>query len=262
MVKATLLLTLKGFMMKKTATLVLLLFLFTITSLAGVTTNRIEWYFNPAASGARPSGAVEAHFMSEYDAHYIGKDEKKVYLTFDLGYENENVFKILDTLKEEQVPATFFLLRHTVTNGESLERIISEGHVAGNHTLHHKDMTKAEDINSFAYELDGLAEEFKKATGKDMAKIYRPPCGAFSEENLKWAKELGYKTVFWSLAYADWDERAQMAPEKALNKLISRMHNGAVILLHPTSSTNAEILGDFIKYLKKEGYSFDTADHL
>ncbi len=248
--------------MKKTALLLLFLFVFSGEALAGVTKNKIEWYFNPRTDGERPSGAVEAHFMSEYDAHYIGKDEKKVYLTFDLGYENENVFKILDTLKEESVPATFFLLRHTVTNGESLERIITEGHVAGNHTLHHKDMTKTEDINSFSYELDGLAEEFLKATGKELPKIYRPPSGAFSEENLKWAKELGYKTVFWSLAYADWDERCQMPPEKALNKLISRMHNGAVILLHPTSSTNAEILGDFIKHLKKEGYSFDTVDNL
>lgn len=248
--------------MKKFLFLTLLLVALTVTATAGVTKTRIEWYYNPTCDGTRPSGAVEAHFMSEYDAHFIGEDEKKVYLTFDLGYENENVFKILDVLKEENVPSTFFLLRHTVVNGKALDRIINEGHVAGNHTSHHKDMTKVEDINAFKSELEGLEADFKKVTGKDLAKLYRPPCGAFSEETLAWAKELGYKTVLWSLAYADWDEKAQMSPTAALNKLMSRMHNGAIILLHPTSKTNALILGDFIKALKKEGYTFDTVDNL
>lgn len=248
--------------MKKIILLSVFLLSLSITTLAGVTTKKIDWYFKPTSDGSRPSGAVEAHFMSEYDAYYIGEDEKKVYLTFDLGYENENVFKILDTLKEENVPATFFLLRHTVTSGKSIDRIINEGHLAANHTLHHKDMTKCADIKAFSYEIEGLAEEFKKITGKSLAKVYRPPCGSFSEQNLKWAKELGYKTVLWSLAYADWDEKAQMAPEKAKALLLSRMHSGAVILLHPTSSTNAEILSDFIKELKKDGYTFDTVDNL
>lgn len=248
--------------MKKFLFIAILFSALTLSALAGVTKNRIEWYYNPTCDGSRPSGAVEAHFMSEYDAHFIGKDEKKVYLTFDLGYENENVFKILDVLKEEKVPSTFFLLRHTVVNGKALERIINEGHVTGNHTSHHKDMTKAEDINTFRNELESLEEDYKRVTGKGLSKLYRPPCGAFSEENLAWAKELGYKTVLWSLAYADWDEKAQMAPTAALNKLMSRMHNGAVVLLHPTSKTNAEILSDFIKALKKEGYTFDTVDNL
>ena len=118
------------------------------------------------------------------------------------------------------------------------------------------------DIDSFKKELVSLEEDFKKVTGKELAKIYRPPCGAFSEENLKWAKELGYKTGLWSLAYYDWDEKAQMEPTAALNKLMSRMHNGAIILLHPTSSTNAEILSDFIKKLKSEGYTFKTVSDL
>lgn len=249
-------------MMKKTFILLILLFVLSLSAFAGISNKKIEWYYNPTCDGTRPSGAVEAHFLSEYDAHYIGKDEKTVYLTFDLGYENENVTSILDTLKKENVPATFFLLRHTVVNSKSLDRIISEGHCVGNHTSHHKDMTKMSDVKSFEKELTSLEEDFKNVTGKELSKIYRPPCGAFSEENLKWAKELGYKTVLWSLAYYDWDEKAQMAPEAALNKLLSRMHNGAVILLHPTSSTNAKILESFIKKLKSDGYVFKRADEL
>ncbi|MBQ7897120.1 MAG: polysaccharide deacetylase family protein [Clostridia bacterium] len=248
--------------MKKIFTLLFLTFVFTITAIAGVSNKKIEWYYKPTCDGTRPSGALEAHFLSEYDAHFIGKDEKCVYLTFDLGYENENVFKILDTLKKEDVPATFFLLRHTVVNGDSLERIIEDGHCVGNHTSHHKDMTKMGDINSFKEELLSLEEDFTRVTGKELSKLYRPPAGAFSEENLAWAKELGYKTVLWSLAYADWDEKAQMSPDAAMNKLMSRMHNGAVILLHPTSSTNAQILEGFIKKLKADGYTFKTADDL
>ena len=248
--------------MKKTVVIIFLIFVFALSASADLSSKRIEWYYNPTCDHTRPSAAVEAHFLSEYDGFYLGNDEKSVYLTFDLGYENENVFKILDVLKNENVPATFFLLRHTVVNGEALTRIIIEGHIAGNHTSHHKDMTKMKDIDTFKEELLSLEEDFKRVTGKELKKIYRPPSGSFSEENLKWAKELGYKTIFWSLAYADWDENAQMAPEAALNKLLSRMHNGAIILLHPTSSTNAEILSSFIKELKKDGYSFKTVDSL
>lgn len=248
--------------MKKTILTFLFLLLFSFSAFADTSTKKIEWYFNPTSDNTRPSGAVEAHFLENYDAHFLGKDEKSVYLTFDLGYENENVFKILDVLKEENVPATFFLLRHTVVNGKSLSRIINEGHSVGNHTSHHKDMTKAEDIETFSKELKSLEDDFFKVTGKELTKLYRPPCGSFSEQNLKWAKELGYKTVLWSLAYADWDESLQMPPEAALNKLKSRIHNGAVILLHPTSSTNAKILSTFIKDLKKEGYTFKRCEEL
>ncbi len=248
--------------MKKTVTSLLLCMILTLTAAANISTKRLEWYFKPAEDGARPEPPTEAHFMSEYDAHYIGNDEKCVYLTFDLGYENENVASIVDTLEKENVKATFFLLRHTVANGKNLEKIIDGGHLCANHTSTHKDMTKMHEIDSFKAELENLEAEFKAKTGKELAKVYRPPCGAFSEQNLAWAKELGYKTVFWSLAYADWDEKNQMPPDAALNKLMSRMHNGAVILLHPTSSTNAKILPELIKKLKAEGYEFKTVDSL
>jgi len=248
--------------MKKVLTAFVLMLALSLGIIANVSTKRLEWYFKPSAEGGRPASPTEAHFISEYNAHYIGKDEKKVYLTFDLGYENENVKSILDTLDREDVKATFFLLRHTVVGGKNLERIISDGHLCGNHTSHHKDMTKMQEIESFKAELESLSEDFKAVTGKELAKIYRPPCGAFSEQSLAWAKELGFKTVFWSLAYADWDENNQMSADAAINKLMSRMHNGAVILLHPTSSTNAKIMPELIKRLKAEGYEFGTVDEL
>ena len=244
--------------MKKTLSICLACVLLALSVSAGISTKKLEWYFKPAGEGERPLAPTEAHFMDEYNAHYIGEDEKCVYLTFDLGYENENVKSILDTLKDEGVVATFFLLRHTVVNGKNLEQIIEDGHLTANHTSHHKDMTKMCDLESFRRELEGLAEDYKEATGKELAKIYRPPCGAFSEQNLAWANELGYKTVFWSLAYADWDNNNQMSAEAAMNKIMSRMHNGAVILLHPTSSTNARIMPELIKRLKNEGYTFKT----
>lgn len=248
--------------MKKVIYAILLCFLLTLYASADVSTKRLEWYYKPTADGTRPSPPTEAHFLADYNGKYIGEDEKCVYLTFDLGYENENVKSILDTLKSEGVKATFFMLRHTVVNGKNLCQIADDGHLVANHTLHHKDMTKMQDMESFKAELEGLAEEYKNITGREMAKIYRPPCGTYSERNLAWADELGYETVFWSLAYADWDENNQMSPESALNKVMSRMHNGAVILLHPTSSTNAKILPDLIKKLKAEGYTFKTADEL
>lgn len=248
--------------MKKIYLIFALCFILAITTMASISTKRLEWYFKPAGESVRPQPPTEAHFMTEYNADYIGEDEKCVYLTFDLGYENENVSRILDILKEEDVKATFFLLRHTVVNGKNLDRIIEDGHICANHTSHHKDMTSMQELNSFKGELEALEDDFKQATGKELAKIYRPPCGAFSEQNLAWADELGYKTLFWSLAYADWDENNQMSAEAAFNKVMSRMHNGAVILLHPTSKSNAEMLSRFIKALKADGYTFKTADQL
>ena len=234
---------------------------FSVGVQADVSEKRIEWYLTPTYDGSRPRGAVSEDYLAENGAFYLGPDEKVVYLTFDLGYENENVGRILDTLKKEKVPATFFLLRHTVQNGKYLGEIAAS-HLAANHTLYHKDMTKIGNINDFRAELDGLSDLYREKTGKEMAKIYRPPCGAFSEQNLAFAKELGYKTAFWSLAYADWDERAQPDPAAALQKVLSRIHNGAVILLHPTSSANAKILPSLIARLKKEGYRFETLDKI
>ena len=195
---------------------------------------------------------------SSYDSR-----EKIIYLTFDAGYENGNIEKILDVLKEENVKATFFILENLITSSRDLvERMVKEGHLIGNHTCKHKDMSKVSDIEIFRRELENLECLFKKNFGVEMPKYYRPPEGKFSIENLEWAEKLGYKTVMWSFAYADWDNGKQMDNGKALNKIISNLHNGEVMLLHPTSSTNAEIMKEMILELKNRGYTFGRIDEI
>ena len=187
--------------------------------------------------------------------------KKKIYLTFDAGYENGNVEKILDTLKKNDVKGAFFVLPHFIkSNPDLIKRMIDEGHLVCNHSTSHKDMSKISSVEEFEKELSQIEEIYRNQTGKEMAKYFRPPEGRFSEENLKIAQKLGYKTVFWSLAYADWDNNKQMDPEKAKGLLMSRVHNGCVMLLHPTSDTNALIMDDLIKELKSRGYSFESLD--
>ena len=194
--------------------------------------------------------------------HGDGCDEKTVYLTFDAGYENGNIAKILDILKKEETPAAFFILKHLISKEpELVGRMAEEGHLVCNHTMNHKDMTVCSE-KEFTDELNGLAALYKNTYGREMAKYYRPPEGKYSIKNLQMAKELGYTTVFWSFAYADWDNGAQPEPEAAKRKILENMHNGAVLLLHPTSATNAAILQDVIRELKAEGYRFATLDEL
>lgn len=242
--------------------LVLILTLTGIGASAGISSKSLSWYTRPTSDGSRPPCPAEAPFLEENGAYYLGKDEKKVYLTFDLGYENENVFTILDALKKHNATAAFFILSHEVDSGEALSRIVEEGHLVCNHTAHHPDMSKMPDKESFRLELAALEEKYTEKTGCEMAKYYRPPQGVYSEQNLVWAKELGYKTVFWSLTWADWDNSKQLPPEKAMDKLFSRMHNGAVILLHPISDTNAKMMDDFLTRLENEGYTFASLDEL
>jgi peptidoglycan-N-acetylmuramic acid deacetylase len=208
-------------------------------------------------------------FIEDYGGYYIDKkhgdscSSKVVYLTFDAGYENGNIERILDTLKEKQVPAAFFILSNLVIkNTDLVKRMTAEGHIVCNHTSTHKDMTKFHTLEEFGAELKKLECVYKDCTGQKISCYYRPPKGMFSEENLKFAKELGYKTIFWSFAYADWDNCRQPDPEYAFNLIMNNIHNGAVILLHPTSKTNADILGRLIDAIKKEGYSFGTLDEL
>lgn len=206
---------------------------------------------------------VEAH-GGVYIDHRHGDDseEKVVYLTFDVGYENGNVEKVLNTLRETDTPGAFFVLKHFVTeNSELVQRMAAEGHLICNHTAHHPNLATAS-REKIATEIGELEETVEAVTGSGTKPYFRPPEGSFSMEMLDHVSSLGYKTVFWSLAYADWDNNRQPAPGEALDKLLSHMHNGAVILLHPTSATNAEILPTLIDTLKKQGYRFGTLDEL
>lgn len=235
----------------------------------GSATKAYGWYCMRNSDHRQPPCEPSMKFIEKYEGYYIdpryGDDspEKVIYLTFDAGYENGNVEKILDVLKAEQVCGSFFILIHLVkAYPELVARMANEGHAVCNHTAHHKNMTAIHDIDTFSAELSELSDLYRKTTGKEMAKIYRPPEGKFSEENLRFASELGYKTVFWSFAYADWDNSRQMAPEVAKKKILANIHNGEIMLLHPTSATNAAVLGDVIRELKAQGYSFRTLEGL
>lgn len=223
-----------------------------------------NWYFKPAQNGQQPLCTPEAIFLKNYNVIYLGdKEEKKIYLTFDAGYENGNVEKTLDILKEHDVPGAFFVLPQIVKNNTDLvKRMKEEGHLVCNHTKSHRNMSKVSDFETFEAEIREAEDILREASGYEMDKFYRPPEGAFNEKNLEFANRLGYTTVFWSLAHADWDEKNQPDPEKSLEKLISRTHPGCVLLLHPTSSTNAEILGEYISKMKNQGYEFCSLSEL
>ena len=214
--------------------------------------------------GAQPKGNISAQELKKYDAYYVSSNEKKtIYLTFDAGYENGYMPEILDILRDEQVPAAFFLVGHYLKSQPDLvKRMVEEGHIVGNHTSSHPDMSKIADIESLKAELGEVESLFRDITGSDLPKYYRPPQGKFNISNLEQAKQLGYKTVFWSLAYVDWDTKNQPAEQYALDKLNSRIHNGAVVLLHSTSSTNKNILKRLIQDWKSQGYEFKSLDDL
>lgn len=227
----------------------------------------LHWYCTRQKAHRQALASSELRFVEECGGYYIdhahGEDanEMVVYLTFDAGYENGNVEKILNVLKETQTPAAFFVLKHLVTtNTELLRRMNAEGHLVCNHTATHKNLANASK-EKIAEELRNL-EQACKDVGIRTAPYFRPPEGSFSRELLLCARELGYKTVFWSFAYADWDNERQMPPSKALRCVMDNIHNGAVLLLHPTSATNVEILPSIIAELKSQGYRFGTLDEL
>lgn len=236
------------------------LFNFSVT----VSTEITNWGLSFRENGKAPIGNATARALKEYNAYYVGDDEEKViYLTFDAGFENGNTEQILDTLKNHDVKAAFFLVGHYLEEEPLLvKRMVDEGHIVGNHTYHHPDMSKISDVESFKKELVSLEELYKQITNQDMPKYYRPPQGKFNENNLVMANDLGYKTIFWSLAYVDWYTDKQPSKEQAFNKLVPRIHPGAILLLHSTSTTNTEILDELLTKYKEQGYTFKTLDDL
>ena len=222
------------------------------------------WGLSFRTEGAPPVGSAGSAQLQEYDAVYLGDTAQKViYLTFDAGYENGCTEKILDALKKHEAPAAFFLVGNYIEkNADLVRRMVDEGHIVGNHTMNHPDMSKISEKSAFSKELTELEALYKEVTGQEMQKFYRPPQGTYSEENLIMAKELGYKTVFWSLAYVDWNNDSQPTAEQAYAKLLPRIHNGAVVLLHSTSQTNAQILDDLLTKWEAMGYTFRSIEEL
>ena len=223
-----------------------------------------SWGLSFQEEGKPPVANATREELAKYGAWYSGDTEKKtIYLTFDCGYENGNTPAILAALKKHCVPATFFVVGNFVSDQpELVKQMLEEGHTVGNHTMHHPDMSKISDLASFQKEVEDLEQLFLEKTGQGISKDYRPPQGKYSEENLKMAQQLGYRTFFWSLAYVDWYENQQPTKEEAFRKLLGRIHPGAIVLLHNTSSTNGAILDDLLTKWEEMGYQFGTLEDL
>ena len=217
-----------------------------------------SWGLSFQTKGQAPIGTASSAALEKYDAVYVGQsDEKVIYLTFDAGYENGCMSQILDTLKAHNVKACFFLVgNYFEQNPELVKRMADEGHLVGNHTEHHYDMSRIADEATFTQELQSVERRYEHITGRKMEKYYRPPQGVYSEENLKMAQKLGYRTVFWSLAYVDWYQDKQPTADEAYEKLLGRIHPGAIVLLHSTSTTNAAILDTLLRRWEDMGYRF------
>lgn len=230
-----------------------------------------NWGLSFQENGKTPTGNATPEFLKQYNAYFVGPtassgaadEPKKIYLTFDAGFENGNTPAILDALKKHDAKACFFLVgNYMETSPELVKRMVEEGHTVGNHTYHHPDMSKIADEESFRRELTSLEDAYRELTGQEMTKFYRPPQGKYSEQNLKMASDMGYHTFFWSLAYVDWYTDKQPSREQAFEKLLPRIHPGAIVLLHSTSSTNAEILDELLSKWEAAGYTFGTLEEL
>lgn len=225
---------------------------------AGGVLSTENWGLGFGKEGEKPTGNAAAAELASYDAYYVGEEQEKViYLTFDCGFENGNTEPILDALKKHQAKAAFFVVGHYLESApELVKRMVEEGHTVGNHTYHHPDMSAISDRAAFEKEVKAVEQLFAEITGTEISRYYRPPQGKYSTSNLQMAKDLGYTTVFWSLAYVDWYQDKQPTHEEAFSKLTKRIHPGAVVLLHNTSSTNGEILDELLTKWENMGYQF------
>ncbi len=228
-----------------------------------------HWYIRHSGNGDAPACDARFDYLDLYNAYYMDKRAAKetknapiLYLTFDAGYENGNIEKILNVLKDEDVPAAFFVLQNMAYKAPGLlRRMAEEGHMICNHTAHHCDVTQLSK-SEFEAELKEMEKVYDEKIGGCLSPYFRPPEGTFNEQVLEWAQSMGYTTVLWSFAYPDWDNEKQPDPDWAKKKILSNTHDGAIVLLHPNSATNAKILRDLIKEWRNMGYEFGTLDML
>ena len=228
-----------------------------------------SWYIRRAKEHAAPGIEAQTNaLLKKYDGYYLNNaclginGEKVIYLTFDVGYENGNVGKTLDILKEENVKGSFFVLSHFLKSAPNIaKKMVDEGHLVCNHTASHKNSCNLNE-EELRREIQALEEVYENLTNKKLSPYFRPPEGKYDEKTLALAKKMGYKTVFWSLAYADWDDSKAPSDEKAKQILMDNTHNGAIVLIHPTSDINVRILKDMIHYWKNEGYRFGSLEEL
>ena len=190
-------------------------------------------------------------------------ERKIVYLTFDDGPSTVVTNKILDILKEYKVPAAFFVVKPYIDKEpELVKRMVAEGHIVGNHTVHHPSIAQIHDKEKFNSEFSGVESAYKDLVGQDMPKFFRPPMGKYSKNSLKMTKDLGYKTIFWSFAYKDWLVNDQPSENYAIEKICKGAHPGSIMLLHAVSNTNTKVLGTVLKTLRDEGYEFKSLNEL
>ena len=223
-----------------------------------------NWGFKKSHDGQQVDIGVELEsVLKKYDSIYRGNPEKKViYLTFDNGFENGYTESILDTLKKEKVPATFFLTGHYVKSATDLvKRMIKEGHIIGNHSYGHPNMANLTE-EKMVEQWQKFDEVLKQYTGVERTNYARPPEGVFSEKVLEVGNKHGYRHIFWSVAFLDWDRNSTKGGDYAYNELMKQLHPGAIILMHTVAKHNAEGLPQFIQEAKKQGYTFDSLDNL
>ena len=238
----------------------------TVFNVCAFASSAENWYIVKKANDT-PSFPKTSEYLKEHACYFIDEScaldgEKRLYLTFDAGYENGNIEGILDVLSDEGIKGAFFILSNLIRkNTELVKRMADDGHLVCNHTKNHKDMTTLTK-EEMQQNLAALEVMYKEATGYDMPKYFRYPEGRYSLSTVESAEEFGYKTFFWSAAYADWDNGRQPSAEAAKQTLLAQTHPGAIILLHPTSSTNLKILPELISIWRSMGYSFGTLDEL
>ena len=219
-----------------------------------------SWWSGNKKNNTRPitgAGATE-EFLKQYNAYYMGSDEKTIYLTFDVGSNDTYTKEIADILYQNDVKATFFVCGNFVkTNPELMKQFVEQGHSVGNHTYHHHamyDYANASNFATFLKEIEDVEKEFYNITGQEMDKVYREPRGEYSERTLAIMQSMGYKTYFWSADYYDF--AYDVSAETAFENYYKRYHNGAIFLIHPTNKGNYLAMDRFVKEMKKLGYSF------
>ncbi|MGE5454655.1 MAG: delta-lactam-biosynthetic de-N-acetylase [Methylocystaceae bacterium] len=223
-----------------------------------LSTQRIGWGIGRNSTHTSPGvPAAWTNLLSRYQGYYLGDTSSKIlYLTFDEGYENGFTPAILDTLKQEQVSAAFFVTNPYIKqHADLVQRMVKEGHLVGNHTSTHPSMA-ALTAAQIQKELGDTAASFRAATGQDISPYMRPPMGEFSEHSLAETVKLGYKSIFWSFAYKDYDVKAQPGKDAAYQMVMKNVHPGAILLLHAVSQSNTEALPNILRDLKAQGYTF------
>lgn len=248
-------------------TLMALVISLTLAGNSKAACDEMSWYCIRSGN-CQPRVTKEEMMISKYNGYALDRkvcdesDRRVIYLTFDTGYENGNVEKIVDTLDNNGIKGAFFLLDNIILKNTDLVKKMHEGgHLICNHTKNHKNLSGSS-LDEIRNDLSALEKICEEHAGITMSKYFRFPEGKYSEKSLRCVSDLGYKTIFWSFAYDDWDNGRQMNEEAAINKIISNTHNGSIILLHPTSKTNADIMQRLIDAWRDMGYEFGTLDML